>query len=626
MKHFTLLLSFLIIIVSGTCLKSFAQISIKSIPISYNVSLTTEIPTIEIPNIIPKTTLIEEKAPVQAGYTLPFDYELSLNGNWENADNLFVWRLEVFIPEAEAINLYFNNIGLQIGEKIFLYNPHKKNTLGAFTNKNNGLFMCTDFVSGDRVIIEFNTNKRYKNLPFSIHEAGVLIANDMREANGFGDAGSCEVHVNCIEGENWQNEKGGVARILVKQSDLTFWCTGSLINNTKNDGTPYFLTANHCGDWSDSADYAQWLFYFNFESENCEQPLFEPELNTLSGASLIARAPNGTFHGSDFKLLRLNNNVPVNYKPYYNGWDRTGLASPMGVTIHHPEGDLKMISTYTTPLISTYYNNPNEDPAGKYWMVHWTETVSGHGVTEGGSSGSPIFSKEGYVVGALTGGSASCTFLNDPDYYGKFSYSWDSIGQDSIMQLKCWLDPIESGVTKLEGTNLDSINIFAGFSGEQTSIIVGESVSFINTSFGNISGYSWYFEGGTPENVESKEPGSIKYYNVGEYDVRLIVSATDKVDTLVRNDYIKVLPNISPNPSDGKVKISFGEWITDDIDYILDNTRIFNSIGKEVGFRKLADGDNYAIIEIIPTKQGLYFIKISTANINNTYRVVVVGY
>lgn len=596
-----------------------AQISIKSIPISFKLSLKNAIPSVEIPNILPQLPTINNKIPARAGYTLLFHYNLSDNGLWVKVDNSFVWRLEVVVPEAVAVNLYFNNINLEEGEKLFLYNQQKKIVLGAFTNINNGLFMCTDFVSGDTIIIELNANKRYKNIPFSIHEVGVLLADNYHKVRGFGDAGSCEVHINCIEGENRQDEKKGVARILLKQSNQTFWCTGSLINNTKNDGAPYFLTANHCGEFSDSTDYAQWLFYFDFESENCTQPEFQPVLKTLSGSSLLAHSMGGTSNGSDFKLLMLNNEVPPAYKPYFNGWERNGEVSSNGVTIHHPQGDLKMISTYEDPLVSTRYDNQFEDPDGKYWMVHWNETISGHGVTEGGSSGSPIFNNQGYIVGTLTGGSSSCTSENDPDYYGKFSYSWQSNGPDSTSQLKYWLDPLETGVTTLKGTNLDSTNIFAGFSVETNKITIGESVSFINTSFGDISGYNWYFEGGNPENSEIKEPGTIKYDNAGVYDVRLIVSSTDKIDTLTRIGYIKVLPNISPNPTNGKIKLAFGNKIPDDY-----SIRVFDALGREIGYRGIEKGDNYLNIYLYPKSQGIFFINFSAAGINNTYKVIVV--
>ena len=616
MKNRYLILLILIVIQSVVS----AQISDKSTPISFNTSLNKSIPSILVPNIVPRFTATDNKTPTRAGYTLPFNYELSDNGIWTGVDGSLVWRLEIVVPDAAAVNLYLNNINLKDGEKLFLYNQEKRTLLGAFTSINNGIFMCTDFVHGDTLIIELNTRNHYKHVPFSIHEVGVLLTDNYNTFSGFGDAGSCEVHINCIEGEGWQDEKKGVARILLKQSNQTFWCTGSLINNTKNDGTPYFLTASHCGEFSDSSDYSQWLFYFDYESENCSQPEIEPELKTLSGSSLLAHSIGGTSIGSDFKLLMLNDEVPPSYKPYFNGWERNGEGSLSGVTIHHPQGDVKMISTYNDPLVSTKYDSQNEDPDGKYWMVHWNETISGHGVTEGGSSGCPIFNNNGYIIGSLTGGGASCTSKNAPDYFGKFSYSWDSNGQDSTSQLKYWLDPLETGVTTLKGTNLDSTNIFAGFSVEKNNITIGESASFINTSFGDISGYNWYFEGGDPENSELEEPGTIKYHNAGSYDVRLIVSSTEKSDTLLRKGYIKVLPNISPNPSNGKIKLAFGSTIPDDF-----SIRIFDAIGRETGYRNMEKGENYLNIDMGSKIQGTYFVNYSTEGINNTYKVIVVG-
>ncbi len=599
---------------------AFSQISTESVPASFNSSFSSPISIIEIPNIVPNPLRIDVKGPKQAGYILPFTYNLSKNGSWEYINHEYIWRLEIVVPDALSMNFYLSNINLSPGEKLYVYDLRKRFVLGAFTSRNNALYMSTDFIPGDSVIIEFNSQNRYEQLPFSLHEIGILFNNDLFNSKGFGDAGNCEVHINCIEGEDWQDEKDGVARVLVKQNSSTFWCTGSLINNTNNDGTPYFLTANHCGESADSADYAQWLFYFKFESENCQQPVFEPASNILAGAKLIARAPQGTTAGSDFKLLLLKDSIPSEYKPYYNGWDIAGNASNSGVTIHHPQGDVKMISTYESALLSTRYNNQNEDPEGKYWMVHWDKTLNGHGVTEGGSSGSPLFDGEGYIVGALTGGYASCANLDAPDYYGKLNASWEPIGSDSSSQLKYWLDPTNSGVSSLKGNNLDSTSIFAGFSGEPTQIIMGESVYFINTSYGNINAYSWYFEGGYPNISELKEPKSVKYDNAGQFSVRLIVKSAESIDTLTRVNYIKVLPNISPNPSNGIIKLAFGGTIPADI---LNSIRIFNVIGQEISYRLVEKSGNYIMIEILPTTHGLFFVNINSEEINSTFKVII---
>ena len=149
---------------------------------------------------------------------------------------------------------------------------------------------------------------------------------------------------------------------------------------------------------------------------------------------------------------------------------------------------------------------------------------------------------------------------------------------------------------------------------------MGESVTFINTSYGNITSYNWYFEGGTPEYYEGVEPGSISYSTAGEFDVRLIVSAAESADTLLVKNYIQVLPNISPNPTDGKIKLAFGNTLPDDIE---NKIRVSNSIGQETGFRIIEKSNNYLIIEITPNGNGLYLIKVTSEEVNSTFKVIV---
>ena len=104
-------------------------------------------------------------------------------------------------------------------------------------------------------------------------------------------------------------------------------------------------------------------------------------------------------------------------------WNKANVGSPSGVSTHHPSGDVKKISTYTSTLLSTNWSGSTP---GTHWRVVWSGTTSGHGVTEGGSSGSPIWDADGYHVGQLTGGGSFCTATSQPDAYGKMSYNWDS--------------------------------------------------------------------------------------------------------------------------------------------------------------------------------------------------------
>ncbi len=311
------------------------------------------------------------------------------------------------------------------------------------------------------------------------------------DSKGFGGSDFCEVNVSCApEGLNFQEEKNGVVRIQIKVSGSGYWCTGSVINNTRNDNTPFVLTADHCayqlGHYASTSDLNQWLFYFNYESTVCEDPAIEPPIHSMVGAARVAQGGNKGNTGSDFYLVRLNQSIPENFHPYFIGWSADDEISPAGVTIHHPEGDIKKLSTYTDPVVteSWLWNG-----LPSHWKVFWTETENGWGVTEGGSSGSPLFNEEGKIIGTLTGGYAACESSGSigpdkPDFYGKFSYHWISNGDADTAHLKPWLDPDNTGITQLNGKVL-------GIENEKyeqddfVHIFPNPSTDFININFIN---------------------------------------------------------------------------------------------------------------------------------------------
>ena len=148
---------------------------------------------------------------------------------------------------------------------------------------------------------------------------------------------------------------------------------------------------------------------FNYEASLCGGTSGSTN-QSITGCSLLAHDTYGmNSQGSDFYLVRLNNNVPNTYQPYFNGWNRNNTGATSGVGIHHPDGDIKKISTFTQAA-TNYFTN--------HWLIKWAQTVTNHSVTEGGSSGSPLYNQSGLVVGTLTGGGSFCATPNDPDIYG----------------------------------------------------------------------------------------------------------------------------------------------------------------------------------------------------------------
>ncbi|MBT32111.1 MAG: hypothetical protein CMO01_20825 [Thalassobius sp.] len=362
---------------------------------------------------------------------------------------------------VEGINFYFKDMVLPASASLYLSGNYKNQELGPFTNKDlhNGIF-SSSFVFGDYVemILEVDESD-VEQTNIIIESAGLAFKDVIPEDNrkGFGDASSCNVNINCSEGDLWKDVSHSVVRILVRSNNAIGWCSGVLMNNTNQDFTPYILTAMHCGMNSiteevlSQTNFDKWIFFFNYEVDDCSGIFSSSDVTEqyVTGADLISYSDDGGGErGSDFLLLRLQSDIPEEYNPVFAGWSNIEGSYDRGVSIHHPEGDIKKISTYNTLLESSTYSS-DANIKNTHWQVFWSQTNNGFGVTEGGSSGAPLFNVAGQVVGTLTGGTSSCTNTSGFDMYGKIAYDWESNGTTSTYRLKDWLDPSNTGVSTL---------------------------------------------------------------------------------------------------------------------------------------------------------------------------------
>lgn len=356
---------------------------------------------------------------------------------------------QIRFPEPENVTLFFDNKLLSSDTIICYLNAKEKKTI-TFQTKS----------------LEIKNISEINLIPH-LNLAGNLLLNGVGVTKkAFGNSGSCLININCEEGQKWIDQKRSVVRIKSRVQGRILQCSGTVINNTQRDNTPYILTAEHCGHilntdiYASSSDLNSWLFDFDYESISCGSPSDESDLNywSLTGAQLIAQSKDrGGDFGSDFFLLKLNDSIPRDKKVYYAGWDNRDIASPSGIGIHHPNYDIKKISTYSTNIISAPSIKGTPDA---HWEMTWSPTANGLSVTEGGSSGSPLFNQNGLVIGILNSGLASCSDNDQPDYYGKISYCWESNGEEAYNQLKPFLDPLDLGVSQLEGGyHSDSIYI-----------------------------------------------------------------------------------------------------------------------------------------------------------------------
>jgi hypothetical protein len=417
--------------------------------------------------------------PYRVGVNIPVNKTPENAGKWSTlSDGTRVWQLSITSKNAMALGLYFaEEVVIPTGGKLFVYNKNKTQVLGAYT-ANTPRFQAMEMVEGDYLTLEYIASPQTIASPtIEINNVAYFYrgvedhVNKFKKAEFLEKAEGCQIDVACTPERNgWENQINSVVHYTFTEGQYLYVCSGATINNTALDCKPYILTAWHCGEPNANSNISTWVWYWNYQKASCEPNNNGTDPNkgtqTMTGGTVRASSGNGTLNnppennqvaGSDFYLVELSSAIPANYNAYLAGWNRTNTAATSGVGIHHPAGSAKKISTYTSSLVSTTYNG---GASNAHWRVVWATTTNGHGVTEGGSSGSPIFNPAGLIVGQLSGGLSACTNggagpgtgPGQPDLYGKMFTNWDLSGTGNTARLQPWLDPTNSGVTTLSGT------------------------------------------------------------------------------------------------------------------------------------------------------------------------------
>jgi PKD repeat protein len=505
-------------------------------------------------------------SPPRMGLSFPIDINIEKDGEWTPLPGGGeIWRLSISIPDALALGVNFDQLYIPEGGELYFYNEDGTMISGAFTHESNtplGVF-SSDFIEGDHLTMEYfrpdgNSSVPLLNIVEVVYAYRDIWFNFNKEPER-GGSWPCMINVACEEGEGWEDQIKGVTKLSIKIGFYYYWCSGSLINTTDSDRSPYVLTAAHCGEGASSNDLLYWKFYFNNEASFCGGN-YGPTNEFLTGCTLKAHDPSYADAGSDFYLVLLNQSVPAGYEVFYNGWNRTNTPAPdSGVSIHHPSGDIKKISTYFQMISSSWWNG-----LPSHWRVQWATTVNGANTVQGGSSGSPVFDEDGYIMGDLTGGYQSNSCSNpSPAWYGKIHYSWDQNGSSSANRLKDWLDPGNTGVMKWPGIHHAVLPPDVDFTADESQVSQGEEVQFTDLTTGNpATSWMWVFEGGTPDTSYEQNP-LVTYLDHGEFDVELTVTNPDGTDTELKADYITV-DQVLPPEADfeaGTTEITEGESI-----------------------------------------------------------------
>ena len=336
-------------------------------------------------------------------------------------DGSRVWSARLESEGAEGLRVHLESLHLPEGAELRVFNPDDPaEVLGPFDAV--GLEGRGDFwtpsIFAAAVIVECRIPAGAAAASFRITELThryVRLGGDVDPKAGSSEAepktaAACHVDVSCEP--SWATTSRAVAGIGSVGVIGELFCTGCLINDLNEaPKTDYFLTAAHCITSQSEADTAE--FYWNYQTTACKGTPPKPSdaPRTVGGASILSTRPRN--NGNDHCFLHLRGTVPAGVT--YAGWNTDAPASGEALTgIHHPQGDYKRISL-----------GVHQGENANYRIVRWTR-----GVTEVGSSGSPLFNARQQLVGQLFGGESDCSNA-DPsqqiDEYGRFNVTFPSV-------------------------------------------------------------------------------------------------------------------------------------------------------------------------------------------------------
>ncbi len=427
-------------------------------------------------------------APARIGACIASDISFPNSGMLlTQADGKTIWVAQVKVSGAAALGMYYDQFHLPDGVKYFIYNENNKQILGAYTSSNNpadGLWV-TDKVQGELMNLELDIDEgvdinaiqmHVNNVADFYRSTGYLAAyasdasstNTASKTTGtwftWDGSSTCELNAKCSIGNAYSIQRRASIAIQYPKGSYIYAGSGTLMNNTRQDCTPYVLTASHVEPTNSksSGTFAQWQFYFLYETPTCTYAASsgQPSYYSTIGATFKARSSYDSANQAivgDFLLLKLGaetSPIVAHDSAYFAGWNiATTAGSGTYTGFHHPMGDVKKVSNTTSV---SAFGSFNGGGINTHWQLNWA-----NGGIEEGSSGSGLFDPNGRLIGDLTGAqppnvckvSGSFTMSTVNVEYSKLTLNWLYAYQspsDSTTHLKYWLDPTNSGVTILD--------------------------------------------------------------------------------------------------------------------------------------------------------------------------------
>ncbi len=199
-----------------------------------------------------------------------------------------------------------------------------------------------------------------------------------------------------------------------------------------------------------------------------------------------------------------------------------------------------------------------------------------------------------------------------------------NLAVDPTDELTFWFTTEYNISSQQKGTKVASFSIttapLAAFHTNTPVVPTGQSISFIDDSYGNPTEWSWYFEGATPSGSTEQNPENIAYSEEGTYDVELTVTNEYGDNTITKQDYITVSSTVLP-------EIDFS--VNKDI-LCIDETAVFTDLSEYIPITWDWQFDPPTVTfvngttnesqnpEVVFDEPGIYSVTLTAANLNGS--------
>lgn len=338
-----------------------------------------------------------------------------------------IWRLSVQDPGALGLRVHFRNFHVG-ANRVWVHNGAQNNpqVAGPFTQDGayrDGDFF-TNFIFGDTLVVEYESRDGSETLPFEIEGITHLweFMGAMSDAAKQAVDTSCMLDAMCYANNKDVSDALPTVVFLVipagkdaQGNSLIAGCTGTMVNDRNNTGTPFLLTAGHC--ITNDTDARGVTVYWNYQTDSCggTAPAKFSSLPSVTGSILLSQ--NLEVGGLDYAFVALTGKPNTKYSTA--GWDTTEVTQYQYlVSVSHPR--------FLPKRFAYLYQTASGVDNYKF--------TTNQGRVDHGSSGSALFSTGAVIRATDSAGTngqnvSACTLNTQVTSWTKFSSIYGKVSQ-----------------------------------------------------------------------------------------------------------------------------------------------------------------------------------------------------